>query len=397
MKIPSLNKQNIITSIKFCLIVPIALIVRKFRKNIWIISERYDQARDNGYCFFKYVREEQKEQEIYYIIDKKAADYQKIKDFENVIQYDSWKHFLYYCIANVHISAHVGGCAPSNSPICRRLKPILKYKTVFIPHGVSYGIAEFCLQKYAKIDLFVCSGKLEYENVLKNYGYSQKEVVYTGFPRQDSWHKVEVNPKQILVMPTWRLYLAQNPNTVFENTTYYRHYQELLQDKMLHKFLEENDLKLIFYLHHNMQKYVNSFSTDCPNIEIVYKEETYDIQELLKSSAIMITDYSSVHFDFAYMKKPVIYYQFDKEEFLNKQYTSGMFVFETMGFGPLVYEKKHLIREIQDSWKSGFSVQKIYNDRMHKFYQIYDDNNCERVYDEVIKLVGTSMCEKKRK
>lgn len=383
MKISSFNKQNIITSIKFCLIVPIALIVRKFRNNIWIITERYDQARDNGYCFFKYVREEQKEQEIYYIIDKKASDYQKIKDFENIIQYDSWKHYLYYCIANVHISAHVGGCAPSNSPICRRLKPILKYKTVFIPHGVSYGIAEFCLQKYAKIDLFICSGKLEYENVLKNYGYSQKEVAYTGFPRLDSWHNVEVNPKQILVMPTWRLYLAQNPDTFFESTTYYRYYQELLQDKMLYEFLEENNLKLIFYLHHNMQKYVNSFSTGCPNIEIAYREEKYDIQELLKSSAIMITDYSSVHFDFAYMRKPVMYYQFDREEFFKKQYLQGEFDVEKNGFGAVVFDVSQLVQALIKMWDNEFKMDDFYYQRMRAFYQIYDDKNCERVFDAI--------------
>lgn len=386
MKISSFNKQNIITSIRFCLIVPIALILRKFKKNIWIITERYDQARDNGYCFFKYVIEEQKDQEIYYIIDKKASDYQKIKDFENIIQYDSWKHYLYYCIANVHISAHVGGCAPSNSPICRRLKPILKYKTVFIPHGVSYGIAEFCLQKYAKIDLFVCSGKLEYENVLKNYGYSRKEVAYTGFPRLDSWHNIEVNPKQILVMPTWRLYLAQNPDTVFEKTTYYHYYQELLQDKTLHEFLKKNDLKLIFYLHHNMQKYVNLFSSACPNIEIVYKEEKYDIQELLKSSAIMITDYSSVQFDFAYMKKPVIYYQFDRKEFFEKQYLKGEFDVEQDGFGPVVVEKDQLVQELMQMWDKQFKMDSFYYRRMREFYQMYDDKNCERVFSEILKI-----------
>ena len=387
MKISSFNKQNIITSIKFVLILPIALILRKFKKNIWIITERHDQARDNGYCFFKYVREEQKEQEVYYVIDKKASDYQKIKDFENIIQYDSWKHYLYYCIANVHISAHVGGCSPSNSPICRRLKPILKYKTVFIPHGVSYGIAEFCLQKYAKIDLFICSGKLEYENVLKNYGYSQKEVVYTGFPRLDSWHNIEVNPKQILVMPTWRLYLAQNPNTVFENTTYYRCYQQLLQDKILHTFLEKNDMKLIFYLHHNMQKYVNSFGSDCPNIEIVYKEEKYDIQELLKGSAIMITDYSSVHFDFAYMKKPVIYYQFDRKDFFEKQYLQGEFDAEQDGFGPVVTEKKQLVKKLIQMWDKQFKIDDFYYQRMRMFYQIYDEKNCERVFRCIKKCI----------
>lgn len=387
MKLSSLNKRNIITSIKFVLIVPIALIARKFRKNIWIITERYDQARDNGYCFFKYLREEQKEQEIYYIIDKKASDYQKIKDFDNIIQYDSWKHYFYFCLSQIHISSHVGGTAPSNAPIHRRLKYFLKYKDVFIPHGVSYGIAEFCLQKYAKIDLYICSGIAEYENVLENYGYQNKEVAYTGFPRLDQWHKIKIKSKQILLMPTWRRYIRLNSEVVFEETDYYLRYQELLSDYELKKFLQENDLTLIFYLHNDMQLYAEHFMCDCDNIKIVYQEDKYDIQDLLKESTLMITDYSSVHFDFAYMKKPVIYYQFDKEEFFEKQYSKGKFDVESEGFGPVVYEKGQLIYEIKKAWNNEFQMKENYYNKMRRFYQIYDDKNSERVFEAINKMV----------
>ena len=125
--------------------------------------------------------------------------------------------------------------------------------------------------------------------------------VPTGFPRLDGWHHIQVNPRQIVLMPTWRLYLAQNPNTVFEETAYFRAYRDLINSPELSNLLIEKDLKLVFYLHHNMRKYVDSFHTDCPNIEVVYRDDTYDIQELLKESALLITDYSSVHFDFAYM------------------------------------------------------------------------------------------------
>lgn len=383
MKLTNINRKNILSSLRFSMLLPIALLNRKRHQNIWLVSERSNQARDNGYCFFKYLREKQPQCKAYYIIDKKSQDYKKIENYGNIIQYDSWKHYFYYCLSKVHISAHVGGCAPSNSPICRRLKKILKYKTVFIPHGVSYGIAEFCLQKYTKIDLFICSGKLEYDNVLKNYGYSKNEVVYTGFPRLDNWHDITVNTKQIVLMPTWRLYLAQDPNVRFEETQYFKVYQDLLRDKRLKFFLEANDIKLIFYLHNDMRKYANSFKAESRKIEVVYIDEQYDIQELLKESALLITDYSSVHFDFAYMKKPVLYYQFDKAEFFNKQYQKGMFEAEKDGFGPVVYDKDNLLNEVLKSWENKFQMEELYYERMKGFYQLYDNKNCERVYQEI--------------
>ena len=214
--------------------IPVAMLKQRGKKNIWIISERPKQARDNGYCFFRYMREKHPEQRVFYLIDKKAEDYKKIEQYGNVIQFNSWKHYFYYCLAKIHISAHVKGCCPEGAiGVSKRTKRKLKFKDVFLPHGVSYGIAEFCLKKYADIDLYICSGKAEYENVLQNYGYSKEEVAYTGFPRLDYWHGQKTDKNLIVLMPTWRAYLAQNPDLIFEKTTYFCMYQELLQDKTL--------------------------------------------------------------------------------------------------------------------------------------------------------------------
>lgn len=369
------------------ILIPGALITRIWKPNIWIISERPDQARDNGYCFFKYVKEEHPEQPIYYLIDKDAADRKKIDAYESIIQFNSWRHYFYYNLARVHISAHVGGCIPNDNPFARYVRKQLGIFNVFLPHGVSYGISDFCLAKYGNIDLFVTSGKPEYENVLKNYGYEPNQVVYTGFPRLDGWHHIKVNPKQIVLMPTWRLYLAQNPNTKFEKTTYYRAYYSLINDNELGNFLVNNGLKLVFYLHNNMRKYVDCFHTDCPNIEVVYDDTSYDIQKLLKESALLITDYSSVHFDFAYMNKPVLYYQFDREEFWAKQYQQSDFDAEKDGFGPVALGKEELIANLEEAYDNGFKLKGIYKQRMEQFYVLRDENNCARVYQEIIAYI----------
>ena len=132
-----------------------------------------------------------------------------------------------------------------------------------------------------------------------------------------------------------------------------------------------------------MRKYINSFETSCEKINIAYNDDEHDIQELLKSSALLITDYSSVHFDFAYMKKPVIYYQFDKKEFFENQYAASEFDAEKNGFGPVVYEIDKLIEEIKRIYGNEFQMEQRYYDSMRRFYELYDDNNCKRVHDAI--------------
>ena len=120
---------------------------------------------------------------------------------------------------------------------------------------------EFCLRKYAKIDLFICSGKPEYENIIKNYGYKKNEVAYTGFPRLDYWHNITINKRQILIMPTWRAYLAHDKELNICETFYFKTYQSLLNNRKLNSFLESNSLEAVFYLHHEMRKYVDKFKS----------------------------------------------------------------------------------------------------------------------------------------
>jgi len=387
MKLSSINFHNILTSIRFLLVIPYALLRRKGHPNVWIISERPDQACDNGLVFFRYVRKNHPSQEIYYLIEMGSSDERKVKQFGSVIHFNSWKHFYYYCLSRIHISSHVNGCVPQDAPIARRLKKLLDVKDVFIPHGVSYGISEFCLEKYARLDLFVCSGRPEYDNVLQNYGYTKQQVVYTGFPRLDEWHLIDVKKNQILVMPTWRMYLAQKPDTIIEETDYYKRYQDLLNNRRLRDFIESNNLMLIFYLHDNMKKYRGSFYSHSSHI-VVANNSDVDIQSLLKESALLVTDYSSVHFDFAYMEKPVIYYQFDKDEFQKKQYMSSGYSYENDGFGPIANELDQLVEHIMKMHDSGFRLQGKYVENMKRFYLVRDNNNSERVYKEIHKHFG---------
>ena len=63
-----------------CLVVfPFAIIAKLFLRGYWLVCEDKNEARDNGYHFFKWVRENRPKQKIRYAICKKSPDYQKVK------------------------------------------------------------------------------------------------------------------------------------------------------------------------------------------------------------------------------------------------------------------------------------------------------------------------------
>ena len=76
------------------------------------------------------------------------------------------------------------------------------------------------------------------------------------------------------------------------------------------KFEMKNKKEMIFYPHRNMQNYMEYFTTNSKHITIADGSK-YDVQTLLNESAVLVTDYSSVFFDFANLKRPMLFYMYD--------------------------------------------------------------------------------------
>ena len=112
----------------------------------------------------------------------------------------------------------------------------------------------------------------------------------------------------------------------------------------------------------------------------------YDIQELLMASEMMITDYSSVFFDMVYMKKPIIFYQFDLQDFRNGQYEEGYFDYQNNPFGKSCYELGELMCELKYIVERDYQCETRYLEAHSRYFPYYDTNNSERVY-EVIKNI----------
>jgi CDP-glycerol glycerophosphotransferase len=374
--------------------ITIASIASNFYRNndIWLISERPSDARDNGYFLFKYVRENHPEINAVYAIKKSSSDFRRIKELGNWVEFGGFKHYIYYLSAIVNISSHISVGKPGGT-ITSYLenKGFIKTKKAFLQHGVIQNTPNFCLYQKSGADLFVCGAKPEYDFVLENFGYPKGNVQYLGLCRFDNLHN-HISKKQILIMPTWRVWLKSEKvsmNNTFIDSDYFKNYNDLINNDYLINILETHNIDLIFYPHNDMQEFIDQFSTRSDNIVIANKTK-YDLQQLLKESSLLVTDYSSVFFDFAYMKKPLMYFQFDKEDFYNRQYEQGYFDYEKHGFGPVYYKLDNLIEGIDYYIQKDFSMDKEYKKRSNVFFPLYDKSNCKRNFNAIKQIVNYS-------
>ena len=248
-------------------------------------------------------------------------------------------------------------------------------------------LLKIILNGYTKMRLFICGAKPEYEYIKEKFGYPDGYVKYTGLSRFDNLHNFKVKENQILVMPTWRRWLDNKiiEKKEFLNTEYFKKWSEFLKDKEIQNMLEKNNLKLIFYPHNNIKKVINQFKINNSNI-IIASNKIYDVQTLLMESVFLITDYSSIFMDFAYMKKPMIFYQFDKKEYREKHLQEGYFSYEKDGFGEVIEELSTLKLVLEEYIKNNFKIKKEYLKKEQIFFEINDKNNSERNYKEIKKI-----------
>lgn len=378
--------RDILAPLIFLLMLVPSLLFRlinwlKHRK-LWLVAEQ-GEARDNGYHFYKYVREKHPGDFCFYAINPESAGYKKVEKLGNAIKWGSLRHWLYYMSANLNISSQKSGNPCPIFWYVVHVKLGLYDNRVFLQHGITKDDSKWLYYSQTHFKYFVCGVKREYDYILKKFGYKKENLLLTGFPRWDDLKDTskEQKNKSILIMPTWRNWLGGDTNKVFttkdfSKTDYYKKWSEIINDKEFIKYIEKNGIDVYFYPHIHMQKFLSYFASMSKNIKIVSCDS--DIQEYFNKCSLMITDYSSVAFDFAYLGKPVIYYQFDLKEYRKRQLQEGHFSYEDDGFGPVC-------RVAADVVKAVVSLRSIrqYSNRAREFFDFQDSNNSKRVYEAI--------------
>ncbi|ECP5281118.1 capsular biosynthesis protein, partial [Campylobacter lari] len=271
---------------------------------------------------------------------------------------------------------------------------LMKYITprqqfIFLQHGVIKDDLSRWLNS-KKIDLFITSTKAEYNSIANDYNrykFGKKEVLLTGLARHDVLLKNnKSDTKQILIMPTWRANIVgsitnsskRDLKENFKQSKYFQKWNSLLNNDSLKKICELYSYTIVFNPHPNIMPYLKEFNIP-PYITIVNQNES--LQILFCNSSLMITDYSSVAFEMAYLEKPIIYYQFDKEEFfISHTYQKGYFDYKKDGFGPVVENEENLLKELEILLQNNCKSFSIYKDNMCSTFVFKDGKCCEQIY-----------------
>ena len=365
--------------------------------HMWVVSEYRHLARDNGYWMFRHIRLCHPEQRVYYPIAFDSPDYRVVSQFGNVIPFGGFRHYLLFWAADVQIGTTKCYGFPYRR-ICEDLVQwnIHRFKYVFLNHGYTRGKSSIVDASETNYDLLLTCSEDDRKVIIEENGQLPERVRTTGYARHDNLTNELFDSKRILVMPTWRKWIdyrlltskeeLENNERLFLDSSYYLCWQAFLNDERLIALLEKRGLTLVFYLHEYAQEYSRYFSSRSERVNIATTDQ-YNIQDLLKSSALLVTDYSSVCYDFGYMHRPVIYYQFDREEFERRQYAPGeYFSYEEDGFGEVATSQDEVIDLVFASAADGFVMGEKFAARVDDYFAFRDQRNCERVYDAISTL-----------
>lgn len=364
-------------------------------KEIWLISDREERADDNGEHLFKYVENvKNKNIKAYYVLQKNSKDYKRVRKIGKIVEPNSVKYKVLFLLSSKIISSQANDNVINVFEQDEKYyRDLMKFKFVFLQHGISKNNLSKWLKKQDKnIRIFVTAAKKEYESFINgDYYYTENEIKLTGFPRFDNLK--DNREKRIIIAPTQRKKLVEwnqkdsygkTYNPYFKNSEFYIFYNKLINDERILEVLKKYKYKMKFVLHPLLIKQREDFQEN-DVVEIVDEELNY--QEEFARNALLITDYSSVEFDFAYLKKPIIYTQFDKNSFYEGQvYEKGYYDYERDGFGPVCYNYEDTVNEIIKCIENDCKIQDIYLKRIENFYAYYDKNNCKRVYEEILKV-----------
>lgn len=373
----------------------LATMPRFARRSIWLIGERADTAQDNGYHLFRHLREQHPEREAYYIIDADSPQYERVAGMGNVVAHSSWQHQLLMMhaevLANAYSIKHMIPRQWTAASYTRGLAWRVGAQRVYLKHGVH--VSPTAVKRgTGGYDLYLSVNPAESYALRASSGY-RDQVVETGMPRYDTLVPGP-SSRTILFMPTWRRYLVpklfggdSEAQTPFEGSTYERFMRGLLCSPRLHEMLTRYDYRLQVLPHYNLRQELEDFELDSDRTE--FADTTANtFQELITGCDAFVTDYSSVHFDVAYLDTPIIYTHFDRREYEEGHAVVSWFDHETDGFGPVVHSAEETLDALEELLARGCAQDPAYASRVRQAFTFHDHDNCARVVQEIDALVG---------
>lgn len=376
------RKESYYTSVLGFRLTYLALYPFYKNRRIWMFMDRRDSADDNAEHLYKYSIAQNDNIDKYFTVNEDSADFKRLKNLKNVLPFYSFKQRINYLFAEKIISSHPDEniLNPFFNKNETSYAGLINSDKIFLQHGVTKDNVSSWLHKYDKnLSLITTVSDDEADSFLdEGYNYDAEIIQTLGFARFDNLVKKDTSTRQIIIMPSWREDLYDMTPNYIKESEYFKHVNSLINSKELIEICKKYDYRIIFKPHPLVYEFINLFDTN----DYVEIDNSSTYHDLFINSDLLVTDYSSVAFDFSYMKKPMIYYQYAQDY----NFEEGYFKYESMGFGEVIRNEDELIETIEGYLENDCEMKEIYKNRVDSFYKYNDKNNCKRIYDYLLNM-----------
>lgn len=369
-------------------------------RDAWVLMDRMDQAQDNAEHFCRYLLRRRPEINAWFVLNRDSADWDRLEaERFKLVAYgsDAWQHLL--AEARFVLSSHASAFASNPLPLPGGQRP--KWKFIFLQHGVTKDDLSRWLNP-KRLDAVVAATPAEAQAFSGDgtpYLLTDREVLHVGFPRHDALlaraASAPASAPRLLIMPSWRRSLteglspglgAQERMQAFVESEYAHQWVGLLRSEALAELSASSGVRLSFLPHPNMKEFMAGLQL--PAHVTVLDWATINIQDVIVQSSALLTDYSSITFDFAFLRKASVYFQFDQDAFYSgaQPFRKGYFDFTRDGFGDVVTSRDELLDSLSALFNSEFTPTEVQRRRIDGVFEFRDGAACSRLYRAVRQL-----------
>ncbi|WP_321301852.1 CDP-glycerol glycerophosphotransferase family protein [uncultured Sphaerochaeta sp.] len=378
-----------VLGVKRLFIFIISALVPK-NKKLWVFGAWQGMIyADNSKYLFEYVIANHRENRYVWVSNNDGVLAEMSSQNYEVYKINTWSAFKVLFRASIIVETE-GNKDIGGYRYCRS-------KIIQLWHGVAPKKMDWNKKKYSKIKKKLIN--ILQDNHSKSYwmtsseqnsrimhemiGSDIKKSYSTGYSRNDIFARrqpistvmQELNAaypdcKKIIYMPTHRYFGTKG--------------QEFTSEQIMNVdyMLRMNNIMMLFKLHIHEINYYRHLENTLTNIVLVKGEEKYtDVYKYIGDFDLLISDYSSIIYDFLCTKKPIILFPYDLDYFKNAD--AGLFdYYESMPCGPFCYTWDEVFAAIfellkDDNWKERREICR------KTFHPHEDGKNSERIYQTI--------------
>ncbi|HWJ77730.1 MAG TPA: CDP-glycerol glycerophosphotransferase family protein [Niallia sp.] len=217
---------------------------------------------------------------------------------------------------------------------------------------------------YSQFDYIISGSETMSQIFQEAFSISKEKIIHTGIPRTDIFFD-----KQYIESTKEKLYkkyaIFKHKKIILYAPTFRENEEDISEVFPLNiSYLKQklgSDYILLIKLHPSINKKMNINQYD----GFVYDFSDYAlINDLLFISDILITDYSSIPFEYSFLQKPMIFYPYDLEEYTR---TRGFWTdYDSLVPGPVAYNTEDIVENIINS---SFNMEQL--DYFHQKWNTY--------------------------